>query len=401
MQQLQNLQKQWRDSARFRGVHASMCLGKDGVVLGAKTVLAKRDNDGALVLEGEDAKVLTLLSVAYGRPIRASVLNKLRRASKLAQAGDECKAAMEVALALPVLADAGDAARRLFIAEGLIAEGIEPRDIWTALEFDAAPLDALEKYDPNEPRNPKGDGNASGEWINWDDASIVPAQGFNDATLAVRDKYDRHVLAYRNETQFRPGEEYQAAAAVSSGKGDRGGGVSYGAFQFASKPGTPYELLRTEGAPWTSQFKVHDATKQFGNFANTWRAVAAKYPDAFYQAQIAFAERQYYAPVAAQVLRETGFDINLMSDAVQNAAMSMGLNNTHHAAKIIVSAMSILSLQGLAPSSDGYDAALIDNIYAARTSDALQNAPRKERRGLITRYTRERAEAQLMRQGLL
>ncbi|HTW36572.1 MAG TPA: hypothetical protein VMD53_18280 [Rhizomicrobium sp.] len=43
MREIEHLQKQWRDGARFRGLHASMSLENDGLVLGAKTLLAKRD----------------------------------------------------------------------------------------------------------------------------------------------------------------------------------------------------------------------------------------------------------------------------------------------------------------------------------------------------------------------
>jgi hypothetical protein len=93
------------------------------------------------------------------------VLGAIDRASKHARAGDECMAAMHVALAgLPRLHDPSDAARRLFIADGLMNEGVAPRDIWTALDFDCAPLDQLEKFNPDQPRVPGGSGATSGQW---------------------------------------------------------------------------------------------------------------------------------------------------------------------------------------------------------------------------------------------
>lgn len=156
----------WRAVGRFRGLHASMSLEKDGLVLGAKTLLVKRDCDGALALGGEETRLLTLLAVAYGYPLPLSLLDTIRKASKYARAGDEGMAAMLIALArMPRLRDPADAARRLFIADGLMEDGISPRDIWTALDFDPAPLDELEKYyNPNEPRVPSGSGRSSGEW---------------------------------------------------------------------------------------------------------------------------------------------------------------------------------------------------------------------------------------------
>lgn len=166
METIERLQGEWRDKGRFHALHAGMSLEKDGLVLGAGTMLAKRNRVGAITVEGEEARLLTLLAVAYGRPPDMSVLGAIRRASKHAGAGDESLAAMHIALArLPKLADVPDASRRIFVADGLMAEGVSPRDIWTALEFDPEPLDEiLGKYSQNEPRNPKGDGDISGEW---------------------------------------------------------------------------------------------------------------------------------------------------------------------------------------------------------------------------------------------
>jgi hypothetical protein len=171
--QIEALQKRWQDEGRFRGLHAGMSLEREGVMLGARTVLAKRCGDGSL--ESEDARVLTLLSVAYGTPVGPSVVGTIRRASKHAQAGDECMASMHIALArLPRLPDPSDAAQRLFIADGLMEEGVSPRDIWAALEFDPAPLDALEKeFNPSEARVPAGSGRPSGEWTAGETGSEI------------------------------------------------------------------------------------------------------------------------------------------------------------------------------------------------------------------------------------
>lgn len=176
MAEIAVLEKNWRDRGRFRAVKPGMCLEKDGLVLGARTVLAERDRDGNLLLDGREEKLLTLLSVAYGGPVSNSVISKLRRAGRHARRGDEPIAAMEVALALPELQNPADAARRLFIADGLLEAGVFPRDIWTALEFDPAPLDALAKeYNPAEPRVPEGSGKVSGEWTSGEAVDAAEA----------------------------------------------------------------------------------------------------------------------------------------------------------------------------------------------------------------------------------
>lgn len=172
---IEQLEKRWRESGRLRAIHSVMSLEEDGLVLGAGTVLSPREPGDAdrLMVDGNEPRVLTLLSVAYGRPIDASILGNIRRASRQWSAGDDCLAAMHLALSgLQKLDDARDAARRLFIADGLMADGVEPRVIWTALEFDTASLDGLEKFNSAEPRVPKGSGRISGDWTTeWGEAS--------------------------------------------------------------------------------------------------------------------------------------------------------------------------------------------------------------------------------------
>jgi hypothetical protein len=69
--EIEALQKRWQGEARFRGLHASMRLAREGVVLGAETVLARRLDDGSL--ESKVARVLTLLSVAYAQYMRLRI----------------------------------------------------------------------------------------------------------------------------------------------------------------------------------------------------------------------------------------------------------------------------------------------------------------------------------------
>jgi hypothetical protein len=159
-----------------------MSLEKDALLLGAGTKLASRQHDGSLAIDGHESRLLTLLSVAYGRPLNPSVLGLIRKASKHAARGDECLAAMHIALALPALRDPSGSARRLFLADGLMAEGVEPHDIWRAVEFDPTPLDELTKrYNPDELRVPAGSGRPSGRWTSGGDATDAESTA---ATLA-------------------------------------------------------------------------------------------------------------------------------------------------------------------------------------------------------------------------
>lgn len=188
MQELRRLEKQWNDATRFRGVQVNLSLGSEALTLGAGTIVAKRQHDGSIVLDGEEERVLVLLSVAYGQPLDPSVLVNIRRASKAASAGDECMAAMHIALAkLPRVSDPTDAARRLFIADGLIVAGVAPRNIWKALEFDPSALDSLAKYNSAEPRVPPGSGKPSGEWTSGGTANANTAAAIGAlAPVAIR-----------------------------------------------------------------------------------------------------------------------------------------------------------------------------------------------------------------------
>ena len=209
MREIEQLQKQWRDGARARGLHASLHLADEGIVLGA-TVVAGRRADGALALDGDEMRLLTLLSVAHGRALGVSVLKALGRASDCAKAGNACMSSMHMALALPVLDDASEAARKLFIAAGLMAKGIRPRDIWTALAFESEAFDAAAKaYNPNQPRVPAGSGQTSGQWaVNWSNASALPFDATNRLATDVlghATEADTDGGAERDESANTPG----------------------------------------------------------------------------------------------------------------------------------------------------------------------------------------------------
>jgi hypothetical protein len=237
MEQIEHLQKQWRDSIRFRGLHANLMLEKDGLVLGANTRLAKRTADGALDIEGCETRLLTLLSVAYGRPINTNVLQTLNRASKLARCGDDVLAAMHIALSgLPRLSDPGDASRRLFIADGLLEMGVRPLDIFTALDFDPAPLDELEKrYNANELRNPKGDGRVSGEWARDVEQAEADAKAIAESVV---EQLPRVVSI---ATRIRAGLAAAGAAATEAAA------AAVGPLVFAAAMVIPYPEPDSEG----------------------------------------------------------------------------------------------------------------------------------------------------------
>jgi len=71
----------------------------------------------------------------------------------------------------------GDAqAFALFAADELLNDGLSPRALMKGLGFDPAPLDLLEKYNPDQPRNSAGSGRESGQWTSRDAARQQYAQ---------------------------------------------------------------------------------------------------------------------------------------------------------------------------------------------------------------------------------
>jgi hypothetical protein len=143
-----------------------MRFGREGLVLGAGTVLAPAIGDGDLQIDGQEDRLQALLSAAYGRAPPAGAVGHVRRAAKCWNDGDAGRAELHLALTgLSRLEPAGNGPKRLFLADQLLRSGIAPNDICKALDIETprgAP--ARKAFDPGELRNPKGDGVDSGRW---------------------------------------------------------------------------------------------------------------------------------------------------------------------------------------------------------------------------------------------
>ncbi len=75
---------------------------------------------------------------------------------------------------LPPL-ETNEQAFRLFAADALLETGLSPRRLMKALDLDPAPLDLLQKYNPDQPRIPAGNGRPSGRWGDGGGAAATPA----------------------------------------------------------------------------------------------------------------------------------------------------------------------------------------------------------------------------------
>ena len=164
----QHVNAAWRARLRAVPIVPALTLTTEGLVLGAGTVLvastAPRRSSG---LQGQEPRVLALLAAAYGKSVAPSVLGNIERAAKAWSDGDDCLAYIHLAHTGLCLVDNSRAsAYRLFLADGALRAGASPCDVFKALDLDIRFIGALAKFNPDQPRVPKGSGRTSGEWTN-------------------------------------------------------------------------------------------------------------------------------------------------------------------------------------------------------------------------------------------
>ncbi len=144
-----------------------MYFSHKGLALGAGTILLPAVGPRRLAgLQGEEARLLTLLAATYGKPISLSVLGNIERAAKCWHEGDDIAAVTHLVHAgLPLPVDPSEEARRLFITDSFIKTGTHPLAILQTLGLDAAYVETVAKlYNELEPRVPAGNGIFSGRW---------------------------------------------------------------------------------------------------------------------------------------------------------------------------------------------------------------------------------------------
>jgi type VI secretion system secreted protein VgrG len=203
-------------------------------------------------------------------------------------------------------------------------------------------------------------------------------------------------LSMKYETSARPGQEARAAARVSTGEGDKGG-VSYGAYQLASKKGQPQKFLEREGARWADRFKGLDPTSRGGDYGKTWQAIAREEPEAFFEAQHAYIQRTHYDPVVARVLKRTGVDIARQPQAIRDAAWSAAVHHGRDGATAILSDGINNAKRLAAPGSPDFNIAALDLIYDRRGgyTRTIPDKP-KDLPSLLGRFRLERKDARGM-----
>lgn len=163
----------------------------------------------------------------------------------------------------------------------------------------------------------------------------------------------------------------RGAGAVSSGQGDPGG-VSYGIWQLSSRTGTAAAFVAAEGARWREDFA--GAPPGSPAFSAAWKAIAAREPEAFAEAQRGFIARTHYRPVVTAVERQAGIDLDGRHPAVRDAVWSVAVQHGG-AATILTTAVAVADA-ALARSLESYDRRLVEAIYAERSAYVQRVAAR-------------------------
>ena len=151
--------------------YPSLQITKAGVVLGANTLIVKAamasDLRPSLILKGEEARILALLSSAHGFAAPPWLINQFRSISNLMEKGQTEAAQFSLALmGLPRLTTlarpAKETAETLFrAATALDHRMLTPGELMKCLglipyDMKAENWERMVKYDPNEPRDDQG-----------------------------------------------------------------------------------------------------------------------------------------------------------------------------------------------------------------------------------------------------
>ena len=119
---------------------------------------------------------------------------------------------------------------------------------------------------------------------------------------------------------------------ISSGYGDQGG-ASYGAYQFASALGVPYDFvqwLENEHPDYFERLNSaynNDGNAYGSNFNSEWRAIAEDNSEQFLQLQHSYVKVHYYDKTVDKLVNDIGFDVNEHSIALQNVVWSRSVQH--------------------------------------------------------------------------
>jgi hypothetical protein len=151
------LRRSWATIARREAVSPSPHWTRHGLFWGAGTKLADR-------IEGHEARIIALLTAAFGKFVPTAALGRLMASEAAWRAGRVAEAATHIALLnLPQL-PGSEAAYRLHLAAGFLDSALlTPGDLLRICNVRADAFVELRKYNPDQPRVPAGNPDG-GQW---------------------------------------------------------------------------------------------------------------------------------------------------------------------------------------------------------------------------------------------
>jgi hypothetical protein len=181
-------------------------------------------------------------------------------------------------------------------------------------------------------------------------------------------------LSQKYESSGNPG-------AVSGGVGDPGG-VSYGAYQFATNAGSPQAFVDSLKDTHPDYYEsLKGKTPGTEEFSTAWKEVAAADPDGFLKAQHDYVASQYYEPAKESVGTALGIDFSTRSRALNDVLWSTSVQHgTGGALDVFQDALAGQDVSKMT------DEEIIRAVYAERG--------RKDENGTLVRFSSSSADVQ-------
>ncbi len=183
MSAFDQLKIRYAEQRRVYGLSRNLEMNEDGVItLGAGTVIAHAQR------AGDTLRIFAKLAATFGCAVEPAsavkVLGVLEKASELWRQGEKCLAQIHLShVRLPPLEERE--AFALFATDALISSGVSSCALLAGLGVDPAYLGQFEKYNPDQPRVPAGNGRESGRWGSGGGGSAKPIELIgHDAVLS-------------------------------------------------------------------------------------------------------------------------------------------------------------------------------------------------------------------------
>jgi len=279
----ERIEKAWLSEGRYRNTYQRLTFTENGLEIGNGTVVVKLARDEwdrpALVIDGEEERILALLSVAWEKPIPDWVIDHFRSAGRALSKGEITQAYIHIAYTglQPLMPDP-ETLRLLFFAEGFLDAGISGNEIRKAW--------GLGKYNQNHYPSgsrqggqfaPKDGGSSDNRQKPIPQGNIILASAQADDTNAKKERFvDAHLAdAQRIADKLGvPVENILGLSALESGWGGENPGARF-AIEANNFLSLHYPIAGASGYVLTTDGKVKVA--RFNSYADCLEAFANKY----------------------------------------------------------------------------------------------------------------------------